>query len=244
MIIKPAYKDNTFISKGRGSGGLVIMWKKYLTKYVTNITSENFRIQAVKVNFPEAEIVLVNLYFMVDTQNNNDDDNELLNLLAELTRIIDESDCSNLLLAGDFNCDFARNTNFVNTVKNFVNEKNLNVFWEKPDNSPDHVISNVEYTYSNIHSSTLDHFIGSDRVYNNVIEANVINSADNLSGHLPIYTKFIVNNLNIEVEKENIVPKPSWQKATYVQRDEYKVNLDERLLNILSAISHLGVSEL
>ena len=43
------------------------MWKKYLTKYVTNITSENFRIQAVKVNFPEAEIVLVNLYFMVDT---------------------------------------------------------------------------------------------------------------------------------------------------------------------------------
>ena len=164
--------------------------------------------------------------------------------MAELTRIIDESDCSNLLLAGHFNCDFARNTNFVNTVKNFVNEKNLNVFWEKPDNSPDHVISNVEYTYSNIHSSTLDHFIGSDRVYNNVIEANVINSADNLSGHLPIYTKFIVNNLNIEVEKENIVPKPSWQKATYVQRDEYKVNLDERLLNILSAISHLGVSEL
>ena len=59
--------------------------------YVTNIKSENYRIQAVKVNFPEAEIVLVNLYFIVDTQNNNDDDNELLNLLAELTRIIDES---------------------------------------------------------------------------------------------------------------------------------------------------------
>ena len=92
MIIKPAYKDNTFISKGRGSGGLVIMWKKYLTKYITNIKSENYRIQAVKVNFPEAEIVLVNLYFMVDTQNNNDDDNELLNLLAELMRIIDDSD--------------------------------------------------------------------------------------------------------------------------------------------------------
>ena len=100
-------------------------------------------------------------------------------------------------------------------------------FWENPDNSPDHVISNVEYTYSNIvnnvmHSSTLDHFIGSDRVSNNVIEANVINSKDNLSGHLSIYTKF---NLNIEVEKENTVPKPSWEKATDVQRDEYKVNL-------------------
>ena len=29
MIIKPAYKDKNCITKGRGSGGLVIMWKKY-----------------------------------------------------------------------------------------------------------------------------------------------------------------------------------------------------------------------
>ena len=60
----------------------------------------------IELNFPDTELVLVNLYFMVDPQNNNFDDNELLSLLAELNRIIDEADCSNLLLAGDFNCEF------------------------------------------------------------------------------------------------------------------------------------------
>ena len=84
MVIKPACKDNSSVSKGRGSGGLVIMWRKYLTKYVSSIKSDNFRIQAVKLNFPDTELVLVNLYFMVDPQNNNFDDNELLSLLAEI----------------------------------------------------------------------------------------------------------------------------------------------------------------
>ena len=84
MIIKPGYKDNNSVSKERGSGGLVIMWRKYLTKYVSSIKSDNFRIQAVKLNFPDTELVLVNLYFMVDPQNNNFDDNELLSLLAEI----------------------------------------------------------------------------------------------------------------------------------------------------------------
>ena len=97
MIIKPAYKDNSSVSNGRGSGGLVIMWRKYLKKYASSIKSDNLRIKAVKLNFPDTELVLENLYFMVDPQNNNFDDNELLSLLAELNRIIDEADSSNLL---------------------------------------------------------------------------------------------------------------------------------------------------
>ena len=65
------------------------------------------------------------------------------------------------------------------------------MFWEYPDNTPGHDIARVDYTYSNIvndvmHCSVIDHFIGSDRMYNNVTEANVIKSEDNFSGHLPM----------------------------------------------------------
>ena len=37
MFIVPASKDNSQVSKGRGSGGLATMWDKGLTKYVAQV---------------------------------------------------------------------------------------------------------------------------------------------------------------------------------------------------------------
>ena len=92
MILNPAFKDNNLIGKGRGSGGLAITWTKYLTKYVTSPKSENYKIPAIKVNFPGAELMIVNLYFMLDMQNNNGDSNDLLFLLSEVERIIENAE--------------------------------------------------------------------------------------------------------------------------------------------------------
>ena len=52
------------------------MWRKGFTKYVSQINSDSFRIQAVKFNFPGADLLVFNLYFMVDPHNNlfNDED--------------------------------------------------------------------------------------------------------------------------------------------------------------------------
>ena len=219
MYIKPAQKSNKVITKGRGSGGLVTMWKKCYTKYVTNIQCDSYRMQALKFTFPEAELLLFNLYFMVDTQNRNYGENELLFLLAEINRIITLTNCRNLLLVGDLNCDLSRHTHFVNTVNNYVNSKSLNIVWSLPDNNPDHNIAEVNLTYSNninivTDSSVIDHFIVNDRLYNALTEANVINSVDNHSSHQPIYLQFNMNMLNMEVEEQFSVPKPSWDKAT------------------------------
>ena len=237
MYIKPAQKSNEVITKGRGSGGLVTMWKKCYTKYVTNIQCDSYRMQALKFTFPEAELLLFNLYFMVDTQNRNYGENELLFLLAEIDRIITLTNCRNLLLVGDLNCDFSRHTHFVNTVNNYVNSKSLNIVWSLPDDNPDHNIAEVNFTYSNTinnvtHSSIIDHFIVNDRLYNALTEANVINSVDNHSSHHPIYLKFNMNMLNLEVEEQFSVPKPSWDKATPEERSTYQNTLDD-LLNVV-----------
>ena len=57
----------------------------------------------VEFNFPEADLLLFNVYFMVDPQNNAFNDNELLSLLAEIERFIAISECRNVNLAGDMN---------------------------------------------------------------------------------------------------------------------------------------------
>ena len=229
MCIKPAYKNSEIISRGRGSGGLAILWRKGLTKYVTNINSETHRIQAIKLNFPAADLLIVNLYFMVDPQAGNFDDTELMRLLAEVDRII--------LLAGDFNCDFNRNTPFVNIVRRYVDEKGLHVFWSLPDESENHVIEEVRSTYTSTvngvaYSSCLDHFIGNARMYNAVTHAGAINSPDNHSGHLPIYTVLNVDQLNLELEIEDKIPRHSWDKANNDEKESYKLTLQNLLHDV------------
>ena len=62
----------------------------------------------MKFNFPTIDILIINLYFMVDTQAGNFDDTELMDLLAEVDHIINTSVSvsRNILLVGDLNCDF------------------------------------------------------------------------------------------------------------------------------------------
>ena len=61
------------------------------------------------------------------------------------------------------------------------------------------------------------------------MDADVINSVDNHSNHLPIYTKFNVNQLNTQVEEHNYSLKPSWKKAGPLERDQFKHNLKDIL---------------
>ena len=93
MFIVPAHKDNTEVSRGRGKGGLAIIWKKSLTKYVTKIPSDNFRVQGAMFNFPDCDFLVINSYFPCDPRTENYDDTELINLLADIESLIRKSKC-------------------------------------------------------------------------------------------------------------------------------------------------------
>ena len=48
MFIKPAAKENNYVTRGRAKGGLVTIWDQGLTKYVSKITCNSFRLQGTK----------------------------------------------------------------------------------------------------------------------------------------------------------------------------------------------------
>ena len=130
MYITPAYKPDNRVCRGRGKGGLATIWEKSLTKYVSKIKCKNFRLQGTKFSFPNGALVVINTYFPCDPRTNNFDDAELLNVLEEIQYLIENSNTSSVLLAGDLNCHFGRNTRFTNIVKTFFEERNLYIFWE------------------------------------------------------------------------------------------------------------------
>ena len=87
MYILPATKSSSQISRGRGKGGLATVWKKGLTKYVSRIETSSFRVQGTKFSFPSGPIVVVNVYFPCDPQNDYFDDTELISLLEEIKSV-------------------------------------------------------------------------------------------------------------------------------------------------------------
>ena len=236
MFIKPALKNNSEISAGRAKGGLCTMWKKGLTKYVSQIETKNDRIQATKFSFSSCNILVINAYFMCDPRVNFDD-SELTTLLEEIRRLVDVSECQNISLNGDLNCDFTRQTPFVETIRLFCNSLNIIPIWSNPKNDDVGRIVPVSFTFSQIVEnqfihSCIDHFIVNERLYNAISEAGSVRSVEILSGHDPIYCKIIVGQLDLSLEKENTKPLPSWGKASEFERNNYRFELENRLNNI------------
>ena len=234
MYIAPAVKENNRVHGGRGKGGLVTLWRKELTKYVSQIKSDNFRIQATKFSFPGGHLLLFNLYLPCDNGLQSHDDQELQQVLAEIRRIIDTANCHNCLLAGDLNCDFARQSGFVRTIRNFIETMGLVTFWTNGENEN---ISEVDYTHTTINNrvsyySKIDHFVSNLRVYNAVQEASVIHSGQNLSDHCPIYCKFNAGDLDVSLENETKRNVPSWKKATDDDKNTYNQVLAEKLSQV------------
>ena len=67
-------------------------------------------------------------------------------------------------------------------------------------------------------TSTINHFLSNERFYSSVTKAGVIIHPDNMSGHLPIFCKFDMDQLNLEVERLTSTTKPSWGKASLEQQ--------------------------
>ena len=93
------------------------MWNKNITKYVSKVQCSNHRLQATKFSFPGRPLLLINCYFPCDPRTENFNDFELLGLLADLQSLIRQDQNVEVLLAGDLNCHFQRQSRFSNMVK-------------------------------------------------------------------------------------------------------------------------------
>ena len=238
MFIVPAMKNSDQVSRGRGKGGLATIWKKNLTKYVSRIKCRNFRLQATKFSLPGSSLLVINTYFPCDPQNDNFDDTELVTVLADLEDVIRDSQCTDILLTGDLNCDFRRQTRFTSLVKDCMTNLGLLVTWQNPDNDPQHHIETVDYTHCSITRgvasySTIDHFGASQRVFNAISEAGVIHSGENTSNHSAIFAKVNVDDLDLTLEVPRLPPRVSWDRANTDAQDKYRASLAKQLNEII-----------
>ena len=230
----PATKQDKVISSGRPSGGLAILWPKSSKHKIQQLKLNNSnRVQAVSI---DSTFLLLNCYFPCDTQNNNFNEWELLKCLEDIRYCILSHPNLKVILAGDVNTDFSRNTPFVNVVRDFMlEEKLVDVWWTYP----------VDFTFSSSTNnrtsfSTIDHFIINDYVARSISDAGTIHLGDNLSCHEPI---FLSLNVNITVNSDvpsttnsnanHVIYKPCWNKVTPTQLQMFKDNLQQNINSMI-----------
>ena len=87
FYFKPAVKSNNSLGQGRPKGGLYIAWKNVQVKKATRISSDNFRIQAVILEYENCKLLLINTYFPCDSRNvvlSNNEATELQDILSSI----------------------------------------------------------------------------------------------------------------------------------------------------------------
>ena len=235
MFIVPAHKPTTQVSKGRGKGGLATIWEKNLTKYVSKIQCDNFRIQATKFEFPSGPLLVINSYFPCDPRTINFDDTELLTLLSSIHNVIVGSGCRNIWLAGDLNAHFQRSTRFTNMVRDFLSDIGLYLLWENEEGLEN--IKNIDYTFMSTANgataySSIDHFACSRGVMAIIQEAGVIHHGDNPSNHSVIYAKLNVGELNLDLESIKAPRRICWSKSSEQARVKFQSTLKEKLSSL------------
>ena len=164
-----------------------------------------------------------------DTGGDNFDEEELVGVLNEIETILDNVDFDDILWNGDLNYDPSRSSGFVNMISRFLNRLGLVRVW---DHFP------IDYTH--IHTdfkstSTLDHFVCNPRLINCITDCGVLHLGDNPSRHSPIMLKLNVGTIPIKTNlKEKVAIKPAWYKADQMDRDNFTMDLQDRLSSLVT----------
>ena len=229
----PAHKKNSNINRGRPSGGLSILYRKSLEQFITEITiPESNRVQAIHFKKDTEAHVFINVYLPNDPQCANFCDIELLKALQDIQYVFNlYNDSVNFILLGDFNCDFSRNTHFVQTINNFMEGLNLITIWDKfsCDFTYTHPLPNGRCSFS-----TIDHILVKEEFVDSCIDGSVLHLGENLSRHEILYLKIKPANLIIDKShppdsSEPYSKKPKWEKATTEQKEAFLSAFHEKL---------------
>ena len=205
---------------------MYIAFPEYIRSSITDVSPSYWRLQASIIKFGNRSSLLINSYFPTDPRSPNADQADLLETLSNIRDIIRKNESDSILWAGDINADFIRNTVHTSTVSDFVEELGLTRAWDRffADFTCCHDILGVS------HVSTLDHFFWSHQLEDYILDAGVLHFPDNKSDHSPIFCVVSFPTVTTEFSEARMSqPKPSWSRASSVDKVRYKTLLETRI---------------
>ena len=146
LSFKPAIKEGF---EGRPKNGMFTAVPLCLKDNTREVSPNSDRIQSVVVD-SGVKTLIINTYFPTDPRKDDFDETELLLLLSNIASVIEENVCHQVILTGDFNADFRRNSRFVAIIEEFVETIGLVNSWENHHIDFTHTTERENVTHTSI----------------------------------------------------------------------------------------------
>ena len=222
---KSGMDDCEFVS-GRPYAGVAILWSKLINCKFEVLNTNSNRICAVKYIFDINELLILYVY-MPNFKGGNED--EYFDILTEIYGLIDTHNNADVVLGGDFNCNFNSTHLRSNLLKDLISSSMLK-----------YPINNIDFTFRGINGvkTLIDYFFVSEYVNENILNYSVYHDGDNLSDHdlivMKINDDFMSKNHKSLLNDDSSSLKPilQWDKVDQNQIYFYKNVLDDLLHSI------------
>ena len=220
--------DESNINKpGRPFGGCMIIWKKNLGISIKPVLINNPRICVVEVeNHLHEKLLVINVYMPT-----NDNTLESFNLFGEvlnsISGLIETYDEHKVIIGGDFNVDFSKNSDNSKLLDDFLRFESYKCASSMLKNS-------IDFTFmsSNGTKSHIDHFLFSECLFNCFSNYICYVDGHNLSDHFPVNISFsfdtdIINDTKSSKNRCEYID--DWESVDKDNLQSYKLVLDTLL---------------
>ena len=222
--------ESNGVTKGRYPGGVALMWRTNLCKYIKHMDLEVDWCTAIEVVMESNSFVILNVYLPYQSRDNED---LYMEHLGFLNSLLGEINCTNIVLVGDFNANLGLQGTklFKNHLLEFCEENSLTISSRilLPINSYSYVCSREDMQYY----SWLDHVVSSSDFHKCI---NSISMAYDMTDddHIPVIINLKVECLPDCTESTNSCS----EKINWDSMDEYNIkkylNNTDRLLSKLN----------
>ena len=154
-------------------------------------------------------------------------------MLDELGSIVMSNSSDHVLVLGDLNALFPRNSPHTSAVQQAFDELNLQLLWESHVNL---VKYNVTHTYISVGNNrstmtVLDHFALSPDLLAVILDAGTVDAAENISDHLPIFLKLDIS-MATAFKESPPTSRVNLSKASPEQVNLFKNHLANAVLSL------------
>ena len=207
------------------------MWNKSLNINVKNVATTSKRICDIEINNKKGLKCLIISVYMPVNDNSAASILTFGDTLAEISSIINTYDEHNVIMGGDFNVDFNKESINKDLLSNFCATE---IFTSEFHQYPNAV--NFTYESPTGNRSYIDHFLYSKELSNKISNVQRLLDGHNLSDHHPLVINFnfnpdkITDSTNYPSADNHV--RFNWNKISQEYKELYTRILDEMLLNL------------
>ena len=197
--------------QGRGSGGVALMWRSSLSKYIKPLELNSDWCVAIELSTETTKLVIFNIYMPYQCGENEE---LYIEQLGSISSFIEELNCTNFVIIGDFNANlrFSGNNLFAGHMTEFCQDNELLI--SSQILLPHDSYSYVGYRDSVPHYSWLDHVVSSADFHNSILNIKIRDEISD-EDHLPVTIKVDLNLLpNLTNCNNDSFFKINWESAT------------------------------